>query len=53
MKLIRRQESQDEDQLYNAIMNTTVAITPEDCNVWFRHMESYIPKCLNKQVIQN
>jgi len=48
---IRRSESQNEDQLYETIHNTSDNITAQNCTSWVRHMESYLPKCLNRDEI--
>jgi transposase len=48
---IRRSESQNEDELYETVHNTSDNITAQNCANWVRHMESYLPKCLNRDEI--
>lgn len=51
--LIRRTEPENEDELYNAVNNTSDKITPQNCQNYIRHMESYLNNCLNKEIIES
>jgi transposase len=42
-------QPQCEDELLAAIQTAAMTITPEQCQNYFSHMETFIPRCLNRQ----
>lgn len=50
---IRRSVPTNEDDLYTAVHNCSERITADNCRNYIRHSESYLIRCLNKEVIQS
>jgi transposase len=50
---IKRSEPQNEDQLYESVHNASKKITQENCAIYYKNMESYLSRCLNKEIIDN
>ncbi len=48
---IKRSEPRNENQLYESVDNASEKITPENCANYYRNMESYLSRCLNKSFI--
>jgi transposase len=49
---IKRGEPQNENQLYELVNNSSELITSIHCMNYYKHMESYLHKCLNKEEIE-
>ena len=50
---VRNKQSENEDQLYDAVHSSAQDITQENCLNYVRNMEQYMHRCLNKEVILN
>ena len=50
---IRRKEPINEDQLYEAVHNSSEDVIVNNCQNYVRHMESYLFMCLNREVIES
>ena len=53
MSFVRRKEPQTEEELYEAIQNSSIDITTEECLNYVRHSQSYLIKCLNREPIES
>ena len=51
--LVKAKECSTEDELYDAVHNTSDEITAQNCLNYVKHMESYLYKFLNKEVIES
>lgn len=51
--LIRRQEPNNLEELYTAIDNAVEYISHENCINYFNHMQTYIPRFLRREVIED
>ncbi|KAG1534972.1 hypothetical protein G6F46_011701 [Rhizopus delemar] len=47
--LVRRSPMTDRDNLVARIKEAAEQVTPEDCQGWIRHAESFFESCLNKE----
>ena len=47
--LVRRSPMTDCDNLVARIREAAGKVTPEDCQGWIRHSESFFERCLNKE----
>jgi transposase len=47
--LVRRFPMTDRDNLVASIREAAEKVTPEDCQDWVRHPESFFERCLNKE----
>lgn len=52
-QLVRSRRVNDQQELFIAIDESFAAILEADCRGYYRHMLSFIPKCLNKQIIED
>lgn len=50
-QLIRNLRSENEEQLFNNIENSSTFISSQDCQNYFRHMLSFLPRCIRKEPI--
>ena len=50
---VRRRAPLNEEQLYAAVSTSSEDITQDNCRNYFQHMESYLVKCLSREVIQS
>lgn len=50
---IRRNNPQNEPQLFELIENGATLITADDCASYYRHMLGYIPRCIRGEIIEN
>ena len=50
---VRRRSPLNEEQLYAAVSASSEDITSAQCRNYFQHMESYLVKCLSREVIQS
>ncbi|KAI5154734.1 hypothetical protein ENBRE01_3459 [Enteropsectra breve] len=50
---IRQEEPQDETHLLELISTGANLITYNDCQEFYRHMFSYLTRCLNNEVIED
>ena len=50
---LRRSAPKDQEELYNNIHISSQSITNQDCSNYIKHMESYLPKCKNRQIISS
>jgi len=51
--LVKRSELKSEDQLYDAVHYASDNITSENCSDYFKNMETYLSRCLNRETIDN
>ena len=51
--IVKRSNPLNENSLMNAIYNGANIITSEDCNNYFRHMASYIPRRMSSEIIND
>jgi transposase len=50
---VKRSQPISEDQLYEAVHNTSEEISADNCLNYVKHMEAYLSLCLRKEVIEN
>ena len=50
--LVRAANCMNEDDLYNKIHTASELITASDVQGYFRHMQSFIPRCIRKENIE-
>lgn len=51
--IVKRANPVNENDLMNAIHGGANLIREDDCNGYFRHMASYIPRCISSEVIND
>lgn len=52
-EITKRSNPQNEEELLNTIASGSNLVTSSECQGYFRHMCSYIPRCLNNEQIKN
>jgi transposase len=51
--MVKRSNPCNEEDLMNSITSSVLTITASDCQGYFRNMSAYIPRCINRQVIED
>lgn len=52
-EIIKRGNPRNENELFNLIQNGAQLVSSNDCVSYIRHMWTYVPRCLNGEIINN